>query len=136
MISRIHVIQTRIKQPILDLQSIPRESNNKDVAAMLVELTREANEESFVIVHQYGGNDVNCNPRIVLSKGPFLLVFYFCTFKPWHLCLNLGGIRVLFFLKVRIKYSSSMASFSSFCGKRKTGVFHWGCCLLNCCLLN
>ena len=40
------------------LQSIPRESNDKDVAAMLVELTIEANEESFVIVHQHGGNDV------------------------------------------------------------------------------
>ena len=53
-----------LKIRILDLQSIPRESNNKDVAAMLVELTIEANEESFVIVHQHGGNDVNCNPRI------------------------------------------------------------------------
>ena len=31
---------------------------------MLVELTIEANEESFVIVHQHGGNDVKCNPRI------------------------------------------------------------------------
>ena len=49
---------------ILDLQSIPRESNNKDVAAMLVELTREANEEPFVIVHQHGGNDVTCKSRI------------------------------------------------------------------------
>ena len=46
------------------MQSIPRESNNKDVAAMLVELTIEANEESFVIVHQHGGNDVNCKSRI------------------------------------------------------------------------
>ena len=51
---------------ILDLQSIPRESNNKDMAAMLVELTREANEESFVIVHQHGGNDVTCKSRIVV----------------------------------------------------------------------
>ena len=49
---------------ILDLQSIPRESNNKDVAAMLDELTIEANEESFVIVHQHGGNDVTCKSRI------------------------------------------------------------------------
>ena len=39
------------------MQSIPRESNDKDVAAMLDELT-EANEESFVIVLQHGGNDV------------------------------------------------------------------------------
>ena len=40
------------------LQSIPRESNDKDVAAMLDELTIGANEESFVIVLQHGGNDV------------------------------------------------------------------------------
>ena len=32
---------------------------------MLVELTIEANEESFVIVHQHGSNDVNCKSRIV-----------------------------------------------------------------------
>ena len=37
---------------------IPRGSNDKDVAAMLDELTIEANEESFVIVLQYGGNNV------------------------------------------------------------------------------
>ena len=45
-------------------QSIPRESNDKDVAAMLVELTIEANEESFVIVLQHGGNDVTCKRSI------------------------------------------------------------------------
>ena len=38
--------------------SIPADSNDKDVAAMLDELTIEANEESFVIVLQHGGNDV------------------------------------------------------------------------------
>ena len=55
--------------PILDLQSIPRESNNKDVAAMLDELTIEANEESFVIVHQHGGNDVTaCKSRIEIRQ--------------------------------------------------------------------
>ena len=57
-----------VENYILDLQSIPRESNNKDVAAMLVELTIEANEESFVIVHQHGGNDVNCKSRIVKNN--------------------------------------------------------------------
>ena len=36
------------------LQSMPRDSNHKDVAAMLVELTIGANEESFVIVLQHG----------------------------------------------------------------------------------
>ena len=41
------------------LQSIPRESNNKIyVAAMLLELTIEANEESFLVVLQHGGNNV------------------------------------------------------------------------------
>ena len=40
------------------LQSIPRGSNDKDVAAMLDERTIQANEESFVIVLQHGGNDV------------------------------------------------------------------------------
>ena len=40
------------------LQSIPRESNDKDVVAMLDELTIEANEESFVIVLQHGSSDV------------------------------------------------------------------------------
>ena len=46
------------KSPIDGLQSVPRESNDKDMAAMLDELTIEANEESFVIVLQHGGNDV------------------------------------------------------------------------------
>ena len=34
---------------------------------MLVELTIEANEESFVIIHQHGINDVNCKSRIYTS---------------------------------------------------------------------
>ena len=46
------------KESIDGLQSIPRGSNDKDVAAMLDELTIEANEEYFVIVLQHGGNDV------------------------------------------------------------------------------
>ena len=49
-----------VENYILDLQSIPRESNNKDVAAMLV--------EHVVIVHQHGGNDVNCKLRIVKNN--------------------------------------------------------------------
>ena len=52
-------------RPIDGLQSIPRESNEKDVAAMLDELTIEANEESFVIVLQHGGNDVPWKRSIV-----------------------------------------------------------------------
>ena len=46
--------------PIDDLQSIPTDFNHKDVAAMLDEQTIEADEESFVIVLQHGGNDVTC----------------------------------------------------------------------------
>ena len=46
-------------------QPIPRESNDKDVAAMLDELTIEADEESFVIVLQHGGNDVTCERSIM-----------------------------------------------------------------------
>ena len=46
------------------LQLIPRESNDKDVVAMLDELTIEADEESFVIVLQHGGNDVTCKRSI------------------------------------------------------------------------
>ena len=39
---------------------------------MLVELTVEANEESFVIVLQLGGNDVTCKQsnKAVEIKGP------------------------------------------------------------------
>ena len=44
--------------------AIPRESNDKDMAAMLDERTIEANEESFVIVLQHGGNDVTCKRSI------------------------------------------------------------------------
>ena len=36
----------------------PKRINDKEVAAMLDELTIEANEESFVIVLQHGGIDV------------------------------------------------------------------------------
>ena len=47
------------------LQPIPRESNDKDVAAMLDELTIGTNEESFVIVLQHRGNDVICERSIM-----------------------------------------------------------------------
>ena len=43
------------------LQSIGRDSNDKDMAAILDELTIEANEESFVIVLQHSGNDITWN---------------------------------------------------------------------------
>ena len=40
------------------LRPSPRESKEKDMAAMLDELIIEANEESFVIVLQHGCNDI------------------------------------------------------------------------------
>ena len=43
---------------LMVLQPIPRESKEKDTAAMLDELTIAANEVSFVIALQHGGNDV------------------------------------------------------------------------------
>ena len=61
------------------LQSIPRESNDKDVAAMLVELTIEANEESFVIVLQHGGNDVTWKRSISII---YLNVVLHTEFNP------------------------------------------------------
>ena len=70
---------------ILDLQSIPRESNNKDVAAMLVELTREANEESFVIVHQHGGNDIKSRMHVFICVCVCLFV---CLCVCMCLCMQ------------------------------------------------
>ena len=42
-------------------QSVEIDSNDKDVVAMLDELTIEANEESFVIILQHSGNDITWN---------------------------------------------------------------------------
>ena len=49
------------------LQSIPRQSNDKDMAAMLDELTVEANEESFVIVLQHGRQRFNMQMIYTIS---------------------------------------------------------------------
>ena len=100
---------------ILDLQSIPRESNNKDVAAMLVELTIEANEKSFVIVHQYGGNDVNCNPRISgLSRALISLVtLTYLGFVPSGMGLRKGGY--VFYLFYDTLYTYIAILVSHFC---------------------
>ena len=46
----------------------PSDSSDKDVAVMLVEVTIEANEESFVIVLQHGGNDVHANNLLIKSR--------------------------------------------------------------------
>ena len=40
---------------------------------MLVELTTEANEESFVIILQHGGNDVTCKSSICSAFFNFIL---------------------------------------------------------------
>ena len=44
------------------MQSIPRQSNDKDATAMLDGPTIDA--ESFVIVLQHGGNDITCKQSI------------------------------------------------------------------------
>ena len=54
----------RIPRTIAGLHSIPRTQMTKGVAAILVYTTKE-NCYSVVIVHQLGGYDVTCKPRIV-----------------------------------------------------------------------
>jgi len=46
------------------LQPIPRDSKDSGVAAMLVVLTKGANEKPFVYDHQRGCDDVTSKPRI------------------------------------------------------------------------
>ena len=61
---------------IKGLQPIPGGSNDKDVAAMLVEITIEANEESFVHVNQHRVIDVTCErmaDKIISCLGPALV---------------------------------------------------------------
>ena len=41
----------------------------KGMAAMLVYTTKEHNYNSIVIVHQHGGYDLTCKPRIVRLKN-------------------------------------------------------------------
>jgi hypothetical protein len=43
---------------IVGLQSFPRECEDKDMAAMLDDITKEANDKYFVNVLQHGGYDV------------------------------------------------------------------------------
>ena len=52
---------------LIVLQSLPRDSNDKDVGAMLAEVTIEADEESFVIILQHGSNDKMCERSIKLA---------------------------------------------------------------------
>ena len=53
-------LKINVYHDINGLRSVPGDSNDKNVAAMLVELTIDINEESFVVVLQHGGNDVTC----------------------------------------------------------------------------
>jgi hypothetical protein len=63
---------------ILGLQSFPRECEDKDMAAMLVDITKEANEKYFVNVLQHGGYDVTWTRRT-----PLLIVQLFLSFVQW-----------------------------------------------------
>ena len=65
------------------LQSIPGDSNDKDVAAMLDQGTTEANEDSFV---QHGGNDVTWNRSWCALH--FRLVFAFYILQNYHFRLQ------------------------------------------------
>jgi hypothetical protein len=49
---------------ILGLQSFPRECEDKDMAAMLDDITKKANEKSFVNILQHGSDDIT-NQRIL-----------------------------------------------------------------------
>jgi hypothetical protein len=52
---------------ILVLQSFPREWEDKDMEAMLDDVTKEDNEKSFVNDQQDGGYDVTCNRKISIA---------------------------------------------------------------------
>ena len=47
----------------------------KGMAAKLVYTTKECNYNSIVIVHQHGGCDVTCKPRIVCA-GIYVVFLY------------------------------------------------------------
>ena len=47
------------------LQPVPRDPKDNGVAAMLVVLTKGANEKPNVYDNQHGGNDVTCKPKIL-----------------------------------------------------------------------
>ena len=47
------------------LQPIPRDPKDNGVAAMLVVLTKGANEKPNVYDNQHGGNYVTCKPKIL-----------------------------------------------------------------------
>jgi hypothetical protein len=51
------------------MQSFPRECEDKDMAAMLDDITEEGNEKYFVNVLQHGGYDVTCNRRTARKKN-------------------------------------------------------------------
>ena len=56
------------------LQSIPRDSNNKDVV--------EANEESFVVIFEHGGNDITCKLSIEeLGERSLCVLCFLNNFK-------------------------------------------------------
>ena len=56
-------MKRKTSSSIGSLQPIPRDPKENGVAAMLVVLTKVANEKPEYD-HQHGGNDVTCKPRI------------------------------------------------------------------------
>ena len=53
-----------------DLQSIPEDSKDSDMAVMLVPHAMEVNEILLRKFHQHGRHDVTCKSRIHLMSGP------------------------------------------------------------------
>ena len=105
------------------VQSFPKASNDKDVAAMLVELTIEADEESFVIVLQHGDNDVTCKRSI----GPFrvlyacqLMCMWACVFMRVcvRVCVRDMSLSIIFFISVTS--NAAQNCFVIFCIAQRT----------------
>ena len=97
---------------LYSLQSIPRESNNKDVVAMFVEpLTIEADEESLVVVLQHATSHAKN-----LSIDPLHIMGMQSIWRTKQKKFSLLGIEVYshFFLN-RIFLSSRLAAFPRTC---------------------
>ena len=56
-----HIMTWIWSRTICGFQSVPGNPSDKDVAAMLVHITIEANEESFINMNQQGGIDMEWN---------------------------------------------------------------------------
>jgi hypothetical protein len=88
---------------ILELQSFRRKCEDKDMAAMLDDITKDVNEKYFVNVLQHGGDDVTCSRRISPAPGVVVPHKYSSLQISWYFV----ALHVAFsvFLENRIKFS-------------------------------